>query len=130
MLAVLRVWLADDNAIVREKFRQEMVIRLTPMLQAIVEQGVAEGRFTVSDPEHAARVLIAVFQGANESGVELWFARQAKTVSFEDVERRLAAYQEAIERILGVPAGSLKVADGATLHRWLGLTATLVKERP
>src|SRR6266511_2245816 len=32
VLAVLRVWLSDDNAIVREKFRKDMVARMVPVL--------------------------------------------------------------------------------------------------
>jgi AcrR family transcriptional regulator len=119
VLAVLRVWLADDNAIVRDKVRRGITDRFTPMLTSIITQGVAEGTFTVTDPSHGARVVVALFQGANEIGVELYFARQADAVSFAYVERRLAAFQEALERILGVPAGSLRVTDPATLHRWL-----------
>ncbi len=120
MLAVLRVWLADDNAIVRDKVRRGIAERFTPMLSSILVQGVAEGTFTVTDPEHAARVIVALFQGANEIGVELYFARQADAVPFEYVEHRLAAFTEALERILGVPAGSLEITDTATLRHWLG----------
>lgn len=120
VLAVLRVWLADDNAIVREKFRQGIVTRLTPLLARVVEQGRAEGEFTASSPDHVARVLVSLIQGANEAAVELYFARQANTVSFEGVERRLAAYREAFERILGLPAGSFPGVDRPTLHQWFG----------
>lgn len=120
LLAVLRVWLADDNAIVREKFRQGIVTRLTPLLARIVEQGEAEGQFSTRSHEDVARVLVSLIQGANEAAVELWFDRQAGGISFEGVERRLAAYQEAFERILGLPAGSFPGVDRATLRQWYG----------
>jgi AcrR family transcriptional regulator len=120
LMALTRVWLADDNAIVREKFRRGLVIRLTPLLSAIVRQGVVEGSFTVSSPDDVSRVLVSLIQGANEIAVELFFAREAGTVTFDQVERSLAAYADAFERILGTPAGSLTIGDPATLRAWYG----------
>jgi AcrR family transcriptional regulator len=120
VLAVLRVWLADDNAIVRERFRQGIVIRLTPLLARIIEQGKAEGMFTTGSADHVGRVLVSLIQGANEVAVELYFARQANTVTFEEVELRLAAYQEAFDRILGLPSGSFPSVDRQTLRQWFG----------
>ena len=118
VLAVLRVWFTDDNAIVREKFRQGSVTRLAPLLTTIVEQGQAEGQFTTGSASDVARVLVSLIQGANDAAVELYFARLADTVSFEDVERRLDTYRQAFERILGLPAGSFTVVDRRTLHQW------------
>jgi AcrR family transcriptional regulator len=120
LLAILRVWLADDNAIVREKFRQGIVGRLEPLLASIVAQGQAEGVFTATSTVGTARVLVSLMLGANETAVELYFARQAERVSFEDVERRLGAYGEALERVLGLPAGSLTTIDRAVLRQWYG----------
>ena len=120
VLAVLRVWLADDNAIVREKFRRGIVTRLGPLLARIVEQGQAAGQFTTGPPEPVARVLVSLIQGANEAAVELYFARQANAIPFEDVEASLAAYRDAFERILGIPAGSFPVVDHPTLRQWYG----------
>ena len=118
MLAVLEAWLADDNAIVRDKFRQGVARGLTPVLATIIEQGVAEGTFTVASPAHSARVLVSLLQGANEAAVELWFARRAGGVRFDDVAPALGAYRAALERILGLPANSMLALDERTLHQW------------
>jgi AcrR family transcriptional regulator len=120
MLALLQAWRSDENAIVREKLRQGIVIHLAPLLAAIVEQGKAEGRFTASSPDEVARVLVSLIQSANEAAVELFFARQADLISFEIVERTLDAYREAYERILGLPAGSLDIGDRTILRKWFG----------
>ena len=117
VLALMRVWFSDDNAVVREKLRQGMVVRLTPLLAAIVRQGRAEGVFSAHSPADAARVLVSLLQGANEVAGELFVARQANAVTFEVVERALAAYTEAYERVLGIPAGSLTIAEGI-LRQW------------
>lgn len=118
LLAVMRVWLSDDNAIVREKFRRGVVTSITPVLTNIVRQGVVEGSFTVTSPEHAARVLVSLVLGANELAGDLFVARQAGLVPFEVVEGALAAYPEAFERILGARPGSLPWTDSDTLHQW------------
>jgi hypothetical protein len=34
------------------------------------------------------------------------------------VERAVAAYDEAVERILGLPAGSFRMIDEASLRFW------------
>jgi hypothetical protein len=54
----------------------------------------------------------------NEVATELFFARRAGTVQFEDVEHALAAYQDALERILGLSPGSFPVVDDAVVHQW------------
>src|SRR5450756_955263 len=51
LLALMRVWYSDDNAIVREKVRRETVRLVAPHLAAIIRQGVAEGAFSLADPD-------------------------------------------------------------------------------
>jgi AcrR family transcriptional regulator len=118
MLAVLKVWLSDENAVVRERFRQYTAVRLTPLLSRIVRQGKAEGVFSVSSADHAAAVFVSLVLAANEMASQLFVARQARAVSFEDVERTLAAYAEAFERILGIPTGSWPTVDRETIRFW------------
>jgi len=118
MLAVVKVWLSDENAIVRERFRRHTAVRLTPLLARILRQGKAEGVFAVSSAEHAAGVLVSVVLGANETASQLFVARQTGALTFEDVECVLAAYAEAFERLLGLAAGSWPTADRATIRFW------------
>jgi AcrR family transcriptional regulator len=120
MLALLRVWYSDDNAIVREKLYQGMLTRFARLLAAIIGQGRAEGVFSVSSPDDSARVLLWLIRGAQDLAGELFFARQANTITFEAVEARFAAFEEAFERVLGAPAGSLTIADRSMLRQWFG----------
>lgn len=118
VLALLEVWLSDDNAIVREKLRRIVVRRMGPVLAVILRQGAAEGMALVSSPEDTARVLASLIAGASEAAVELYVERQAGTVSFAVVERTLGAYAAAFERILGLPPGSRVFLSDETLHPW------------
>ena len=118
MIALLRVWYSDDNAIVREKQRQLMLTYLAPPVARILEQGRAEGAFTASPASGTARVVLTLLYGASETAGELFFARQARTATFATVEAQLGAYALAVERVLGVPEGSLPIVDDDTLHAW------------
>ncbi len=119
ILELMRVWLSDDNAVVREHFRRGAIARMTPLLATTIRQGVAEGSFTAASPDHAARVFAALLMGANEAATDLYAAHQDGAVSFEEVERTLGAFGEAFERVLGARPGSLGFAGrSAVLRDW------------
>src|SRR5262245_14695219 len=67
LLAILRVWYHDDNALVREKVRAAMVEQFTPLLATIIRQGIEEGAFSTSDPEQVANVLVILRMGLSET---------------------------------------------------------------
>ena len=120
MLALLRVWNSDDNAIVRDKLRRGMVMRLVPVLAEIIRQGGEEGVFSVGSAEGAAGAVVALIQGAQDRAVELFLASQVDAVPFEAVQVSFAAYGEALTRTLGAPPGSLALVDERTLQLWFG----------
>jgi AcrR family transcriptional regulator len=118
VLSFLEVWLADDNAVVREKFRRGILQRMTPILATIVRQGNAEGTFDATAPDEVARMLVSFILSVEEVAVDLFVARQANTVSYEEVERTFETYRQSFERILGARPGSLTFVDAATLRQW------------
>ena len=119
-MELLRVWLSDENAIVREKYRpQHHGKARAAVVATIVAQGIAEG-FTARSPRETARVVVSLILGANQTAVDLYVARQADAVTFDEVYRNFAAYTDALERILGTPTGSLRLADEETLRHWYG----------
>jgi AcrR family transcriptional regulator len=117
VLGIVRVWLSDDNALVREKLRQRTMDQLAPLLAVILRQGAAEGAFTVISPTDASMVLISLMQGAQLLATQLLLGRYAHVISFAQVERTLQAYSDAYEAILGAPPGSLRM-DHETLRFW------------
>ena len=120
MLAIIEVWHSDGNAIVREKVRRLSERIMVPLFSAVVRQGVDEGTLHVDSPDETARVLVSLMQGFQQQATDLFMARQAGTVSFEVVQRAVAANTEAVERILGVPKGSVTLTDEPTLRFWFG----------
>ncbi len=120
MLAIIEVWDSDGNAIVREKVRRLSERIMMPLFSAVVRQGVDEGTLHVDSPDETARVLVSLMQGFQLQATDLFIARQAGRISFEVVQRAVAANTEAFERILGIPKGSVKLTDEATLRFWFG----------
>ena len=120
VLSLMEVWMSDENAIFREKIRQRLMTRLVPLLAQIVEQGMAEGAFTSRSPQDTAMVLVMLIEGFQNRALELFIARQANKVTYEDAERYFASYLDAFERILGASPGSIRLVDESILREWYG----------
>jgi AcrR family transcriptional regulator len=120
VLAITEVWNSDSNAIVREKLRRMTVRLMVPLLSSVVSQGIDEGVFSVVSPDETATVLVSLMQGFQDQAANLFIARQADAITFEVVERTVAGFAEAFERILGIPQGSLTLTDKPTLRFWFG----------
>jgi len=118
VMAILEVWLSDDNAIVREKFRRHVAERMAPLLATIIRQGAREGSMTVEDPDAAALVVVSLILGANELAGSLFVAYQAGTASIDSIVATFEAYRAALERILGVANRTLHIVDEDTLRWW------------
>ncbi len=120
MLAIIEVWNSDGNAIVREKVRRLSERIMIPLFSAVMQQGVDEGTLHVDSPDDTAKVLVALMLGFQLQATDLFMARQAGTITFEVVQRAVAANNAAFERILGIPKGSLTLTDERTLRFWFG----------
>jgi hypothetical protein len=93
---------------------------MTPVLDRILQQGVADGDFTIADPEGTARVIVALIQGIQEEALHLFVARQAGEIETEEVLRVFAAFSAAVDRILGLAPGRLSLTDPPTIRMWFG----------
>ncbi|MGE5619133.1 MAG: TetR/AcrR family transcriptional regulator [Sphingomonadaceae bacterium] len=121
LLALLRVWYADENAIVRQKVSAAAYKLITPLLTAIIRQGVREGALAVSHPEHTGGVVLAILLGLGESFAMVLLSPEAHRGGIERIESSVAAYNEALERVLGAPTGVVQLVDAETLGEWFVL---------
>jgi AcrR family transcriptional regulator len=120
MLAILEVWLSDDNLVVREKLRVQVASIMGPLFARIAAKGQAEGTFQIDEPVETADVIVALILGAQEAAGRLFLDCQKGRATTADAARAFRAYQQALERILGAPAGSLRLVDDETLKLWFG----------
>jgi hypothetical protein len=120
MRRLLPVWISDENALAREKWRRYTSARMLPLLVPVLRQGNDEGTLSAGPAEPVAGVLLALILAANDAACRLFVARQEKAVSFQEVVRTLAAYSQGAERILGLPPGSWPAVDADILQSWFG----------
>lgn len=120
MLSILKIWIADENAIFRQKLFTMTVRHVVPLLTDIIRQGVTEGVFKTSYPGEAGRVIVYILLGLSDTIMDL-FMRE--TDGFDphtaaSVATFTAALNDAMERVLGAPSGTISLIDPDILDEW------------
>jgi AcrR family transcriptional regulator len=118
MLALAQAWYSDPNALVRDRLREALTARIGPVIADILVEGKALGTFDVTYPEHTAEIAVGLLLNNGDSVKDLLFDRIAGKVPFERAEAYMSAYNEAFQRILGLPTGSFEAIDLPTLRFW------------
>lgn len=130
MLQLLKVWYDDDNALVRQKVYATTAKYFASELGKVIHQGVEEGAFTTPYPDQAAGMMISLLTAwGDEFAQALFNQRENGTVMPENVtggnlEVTLAAYNHAVEQVLGAKPGTLQLIDVETLREWMDVMET------
>jgi AcrR family transcriptional regulator len=119
VLGLVQIWYADDNAIVRQKQQALAVRHIAPMVATIIRQGVVEGVFATRYPEQTAQVVLSLVLSLGDAWVDVLLSAEPHPNVKQEVEILMATYTEALERVLGAPAGSLLLMDAETIQKWL-----------
>ncbi len=119
VLAYLRVWYGDENAIVRHKIHLARVKRFTPWLEEIIRQGTREAVMTTPYPDQAARIVLSLLEDLGYATVEMLLAEEHSPDDLSHLERIVTATVDALERVLGAPEGCLLRASREELAQWL-----------
>jgi AcrR family transcriptional regulator len=119
VLAYLRAWYSDENTLVRHKLYIARMQRFAPWLEEIIRQGVAEGTLTTPYPDQAARIVTSLFEDLALATAELLLKAEHPTDDLPRLERIIMASIDALERVLGAPAGCLQSISRAELEQWL-----------
>jgi AcrR family transcriptional regulator len=122
MVAMLPVWYAPDNLALRMLVDRATAKRLAPLLRVIVRQGVDEHQFATSYPEQAGVIIVALVQALQDAMAQHLLTAAGQSSVAPNVKEMVAthgAHIEAIERYLGVPAGTLYRADARAVKNWI-----------
>jgi len=114
-VAMLPVWYAPDNFAFRFLVDRESAKRLAPLLSAIIRQGIDEGRFATAYPDQAGTILFAIIQALQDAMAQ----RLIAAPRVKEMVNTHGAHMEAIERYLGVPAGTLNRVEARTVKSWI-----------
>jgi AcrR family transcriptional regulator len=118
MRRLVDVWMSDVNAIARLRLRRLTYHKLLPVLEAIVREGAAAGTFDVSSPEPTARVLADLLEATGGTAAELLLQHEQQPEPLARIRAVFDAYDEAIERLLGMAPDSFTCMDDQTLRAW------------
>ncbi len=119
ILALLQGWYSDGNAIVRQKVNAAAIKWYTPLLTEIICQGIREGVMNNPHPEQAGEVVLALILGMGDAMAGLFLPDGLHPGDLPQLEATLTAYTDALERILGLPPGSIQFVDTAILEEWV-----------
>jgi AcrR family transcriptional regulator len=115
MVTFMRVLYRDENTILRHKLFQGTSASLTPILTKIIQQGQEEGVFHISWPEQTSEMIWLMCIPLNESIVKLLLTLDEKPENKELIYTKLLVFENAIERILGAPKGTISLADRSVI---------------
>jgi AcrR family transcriptional regulator len=119
LLGLLRGWYKDENALVRQKVTASGLDRVTPLLTAIIRQGMQEGVFSARYPDQVAQVAFSLIQALGETLARMMLSDEQPQENPPPFESTLAAYTDALERVLGAAPGTLRLFDAETLKEWV-----------
>ncbi|WP_082143952.1 TetR/AcrR family transcriptional regulator [Nitratireductor soli] len=115
---LLGVWLADENALLREKQRHAIARRIAPLFARIIEQGAREGVFASSYPEQEGWLVVSIIQDLNAAMASLIVSRDPQ--ASDQAKRLSSACQEGVARIIGIDPQTFALVEPHLLSAWFG----------
>jgi len=113
VLALFAAIFRPENLVLYHRLNEAVASRMRPVLARILAQGMAEGVFHVSDPDGLAEILLRIGAGTRDVVAK---ALEARTSSDREsagrmLDERLALYGLAVDRILGLPDGTIHFGE-------------------
>jgi len=90
-----------ENAIWREHIYRTTLEMETPLLAAIIRQGIAEGHFDVDDPEATAPIVLTMAREFGETFARALLANDKNSDTIQWLYRKARAYEQSLERVKG-----------------------------
>ena len=88
-----------ENAQMHQKSLVQTILKLTPILSKVIEQGIDEGLFSTPYPKESVECILVSSQFLFDKGLFKW--------EKEELERKIQAFVYMIEKMLGAKEGSL-----------------------
>lgn len=104
----------------------------TPALAKIVEQGVEEGTFHTADPEGVAEMLLQLSTATHGVIAKAIASDNPDQMdeAIDALERRLRLYEIALNAVLGIPDGSVRLAEPGQVRAVMMARGQATTSRP
>ena len=118
LLSFLTVWYADENAITREKLRLATPDRFGPMMRRILQQGIQEGAFNTPYPDQVGDIIFMLLYDMGVQFALLLKVRDRDPEAMAKAEHMVAAFNHAVERLIGSASGSVELMETDVIRSW------------
>ena len=110
-LAFIKHFFREENFLLRYRYNEDLADAAAEILYQVVEQGTREGDFDTPYPREAIRLVMKLGKILLENMADLILQIEEKEENKEKLGHLYEVYQDAMERILGAPKGSIRFFD-------------------
>jgi len=118
VLRITRLMYRPENLRLLDRIESATIDVAAPKIARVVKQGVEEGVLDTRFPEEASRLIFSMGADLNEETGKMLLGVEAE-VDGDELARKYNAYENAIERILGAPDGSIVVLEEEDLNKFV-----------
>lgn len=116
MMQLVEILYREENLRWRYKIEQQSIKLVVPEFAKIIEQGNQEGVFKVEDPFETAEIFIRLSNTFTEVIAPMIIDRHIDKNEAIIIGKKIKAYKQAMERLLGVKPGILDLLDMESLE--------------
>lgn len=114
--AIYRIFMDPRYMIIRYKLERQNTEKFSPELEKVIQQGIEEKAFRLDDSEGIAELILKLSSVLNDSILKLYKKYNAQP-PVEIIIRKTTIYQQAMERILAAPEGSIKIFSEDSMRK-------------
>ncbi len=123
---MLKICYRDGDAAIRAHRRRILMDRLLPCVDAVIEEGIADGSLHSRYPMAVGRILLMLACDLDDEACAALAAQPDSPDVMLRLIEMLNAWREAAETLSGAPYGSLRLFDpGQLVKAWQAATAEL-----
>jgi AcrR family transcriptional regulator len=117
---LIEVLFRDENLRLRLRGTEQVIELVAPRLGRVLAEGAKMGVFDIDDPIETARLVLNLGTLVHEAfATALKLAASSKPDAMALLGKRVASYERAIERLLGIPKHSLSLIDPEVMELFL-----------
>lgn len=119
MQMMVRAFWREESVLLRHKLMAWATEKGARLLAPVLEQGKAEGVFDVDDPQRTAELIFQMGNGLGDSMAPLIISLDEHPENLDRLLDTVILYNRAVEKILGVPKGSIHMVEADDFRKVL-----------
>lgn len=110
--ALFETLFRPENLVLFHRINLAASKSFSPVLAEVIRQGVEDGTFRTFDPEGVADIVMQFGLATHDVTAKALAGGDADMdIAIETLEKRMRLYEIALDRILGLPDGSIRIGE-------------------